>query len=294
MFWRNALGDGMIRHGHYLGFLATEYALLKKYDQDVTATLHELYYAINAINRVDLQAEPNLDDIYGIPSFYQPSLNGFYLREDIPEDFASEFSDGDWDMKCTNSAFFHNNNAAKIHDPSSPYGFEVKGLSYLNAPSLDQMSSLLVGLSVVHKLVDDVFVQPTASDVGFSIKTEVEAITDRIVRYAADRNWQLIDVNGWPVVNGGGDLAFTAYPILKAAQHITGNSYPEQLTRRYLAVGKMQQCVTGFGVENDSPFAQAIACSTLGALQEDAILNTLGDAVPAGPLNNQDVSVYQS
>ena len=34
LYW----GDGVIRHGHYLGFLATEYALLKRSGQDVTAT----------------------------------------------------------------------------------------------------------------------------------------------------------------------------------------------------------------------------------------------------------------
>lgn len=45
--------DGMIFQGHYIGFLATEYRLLKNRGEDVTAVLNELYYALNAINRVD-------------------------------------------------------------------------------------------------------------------------------------------------------------------------------------------------------------------------------------------------
>ena len=56
-------GDGMIFQGHYIGFLATEYALLKKRNLDVTSTLNELYYALNAINRSDLNAEYYISDI---------------------------------------------------------------------------------------------------------------------------------------------------------------------------------------------------------------------------------------
>ncbi len=287
-------GDGMIRHGHYLGFLATEYALLKKYGQETTATLHELYYALNAINRVDKFAEPLLAPIY---NFSTPeNLNGFYLREDIPEDFASEFSDGDWDMRCTNSAFYHNNNAAKINNPSLSYKPEVKGLSYLNAPSLDQMSSLLVGLSVAHKLVDNVFVQPTSSDTGFSIKTEIEAITDRIVAYAADRNWELIDVNGWPVANGGGDLAFTAFPIAQCAYNMFGGLYIQEMKRKtsaYPYIADIRVCLTGFGVENNEPETQDTACMNVGILGQTDLFN-LSPGAQAGSMNNQNNSLYQS
>ena len=50
-------GDGMIMHGHYIGMLALEYRMLRDRKEDYEGVLNELYYAINAINRVDLRAE---------------------------------------------------------------------------------------------------------------------------------------------------------------------------------------------------------------------------------------------
>lgn len=71
--------DAMIFQGHYIGFLATEYALLKKRGQDVTATLNELYYTLNAINRADRLAEFIISDIdeNGLPVVKGEDLNGF-------------------------------------------------------------------------------------------------------------------------------------------------------------------------------------------------------------------------
>ena len=45
-------GDGMIRHGHYLALLATEFALKKKYDQDPIGTLNELSVIVVRRNRL--------------------------------------------------------------------------------------------------------------------------------------------------------------------------------------------------------------------------------------------------
>lgn len=53
-------GDGTFYIGHYLSLLATEYRLLKNSGQDLTGIRNELYYTINAINRLDLNAEVTL------------------------------------------------------------------------------------------------------------------------------------------------------------------------------------------------------------------------------------------
>lgn len=107
-------GDGTIRHGHYLALLATEYRLLKNSGEDVTGVLNELYFALNAINRLDLKAEASQDEFYGVT--LDQDLNGFFLREDVPEDFATNWIDDEMQMRCTNSAFYANNNTAKIND----------------------------------------------------------------------------------------------------------------------------------------------------------------------------------
>lgn len=283
-------GDGMIRHGHYLGLLATEYRLLKNAGKDVTGVLNELYYALSALNRLDKNLEPSQDEFYNMS--LNQDFNGFYLREDVPEDFATNHWGTDpIEMRCTYSVFYRNNNAAK----SNLGGYINEGNSYQNVPSQDQMSSLLVGLSLVHKLVDDVHVKPTSSDDGFYIVAETKAIVHRLVSYAANHNWFLIDVNGWPVNNGGGDLVLTAYPILKAAERITGNTYNYAITRRIIGYRFIQDCLTGFGLTHQlSAVEQSISCANMSALQDFHMTEYLMGGGLAGPLNNQNTSLFQT
>lgn len=284
-------GDGMIRHGHYIGMLATEYILLKRNGVDTKGVLNELYYALEAINRLDRSAEPQLDELYGAEGYYSEVLNGYYLREDVGEGFCENWSDEPMNFGCTNSNYYHNNNVAKINDPDN--GLIVKAkTSYQNVPSLDQMTSLLVGLSVAHKLLDNVYVKPTESDRGFVLREEVAAITERIVRYASDRNWLLLDVNGWPVGNGGGDLTLSAAPIISVAERITGNNnYKRIATRRLQRVANVQYCLTGFGL---SSVNQEEACDQIHNfdLLENKAWLALQDGIPLGSRNNQNNSVY--
>jgi hypothetical protein len=155
-------GDGVIRHGHYLTLLATEYRLLKNNGETAMAqaTLNELYYALNALYRLDQFAEFNQDQIHGTNTNLQNPINGFYNREDIKEDFArTNWLDSRAKLGCVNSPFSKSNNIANIQDPGN--GFESSTNSYQNVPSLDQMTSVLVGLALVSRLVDPVMVQPT-------------------------------------------------------------------------------------------------------------------------------------
>tara|TARA_B110000114_G_C14957994_1_gene343154 strand:- start:344 stop:838 length:495 start_codon:yes stop_codon:yes gene_type:complete len=72
-----SFGDGVIDLGEYIAVLATEYKLLNDQNQDVTATANELYYALNAVDRLDLFWER-----YFNRSLSTGSANGFFVRDD--------------------------------------------------------------------------------------------------------------------------------------------------------------------------------------------------------------------
>ncbi len=83
-----AWDDGNAAFNHYISVLATEYKLLKMYGQDYTQTIKELYYALKSFERLDATAE----------SYYRQDnsqlstdLNGFFIREDITDEFWSKY-----------------------------------------------------------------------------------------------------------------------------------------------------------------------------------------------------------
>ncbi len=90
-------GDGTIALGYYLGVLATEHYLLSDPQRfpgasggDATRldrTRDELYYALLALERLDLSA----DAAFASPCSTTPSLNGFFLRDDVPGSITSRF-----------------------------------------------------------------------------------------------------------------------------------------------------------------------------------------------------------
>ncbi|HRH62620.1 MAG TPA: hypothetical protein PLI68_04760 [Bacteroidia bacterium] len=65
--------DATINLAYYIIVLALEYELLQKNSQDTWQTELELFYAIDAINRVDRNAE----GYYG----KSPKLDGYYIRD---------------------------------------------------------------------------------------------------------------------------------------------------------------------------------------------------------------------
>ena len=226
LYW----GDGVIRHGHYIGFLATEYALMQKSDQDVTATLNELYYALGAFNRLDSLAEPIISEFSDNIQNQTPNLNGYYLRDDVPQFFDQHWKDEPIQARAT-AGLYGNNNTEHINDPNATWAEDV--LNYArekvtpwSIPSLDQMTSMLVGLRVCHKLLPDgLVIQPTPNDDPVDLKYEVEQITKRLIDYGKDHNWFLLNMNGWPVGNDGGEMIFNAYPIALIGKEITSIDY---------------------------------------------------------------------
>ncbi len=198
-------GDAGVDLGYYMGMLATEYAVLKKEGADLTAIKNELYYAINAFNRLDLNAE----QYFGSAK----NLNGFFIREDSPSEFYEQFEElGDdihmlharhavvevdytphdasgnalpsrkmfedkdgnllfeaWDNKVRQPEFYAG------YEANNRYGYKA------NEMSQDQVIGIVFGIKYIHKFVDDVYVKPTPTDQGFNLVTEAKAILDRIL-----------------------------------------------------------------------------------------------------------------
>jgi len=91
-------GDANNNMSHYLSMLSTELWLLKQNHQDYSSTLKELYYAMLALERLDMYSESNLrwksahgswlenDSIE--KSYVRPGdINGFLLRDDVGDSF---------------------------------------------------------------------------------------------------------------------------------------------------------------------------------------------------------------
>ncbi len=293
-------GDGGVRQGHYLSLLATEYALRKKYNLDLEGIRSELYFALNAIERLDKFAESELDQLYGIDNFYPTEdLNGFFLRDDVPENFHLNWQNDAMDPKCVNASFYKNDNVAQLNDPV--LGFVTENTTYQNTPSIDQIAYLLQGLTLVWKLVDHDTVTPPGMTQSKDLNQWAVDITQRILHYAYDHNWQIIDVNGWPVPNGGGELFYTAYPLSLTGARMLNVPFPQipypSLFKRKLTtrISKYQHCITGYGITGE-PNTQQQACDDLlnGWLNfNNSTYLTLQDGVPAGLDNYQDNSFVQ-
>jgi hypothetical protein len=266
-------GDGVIRHGHYLSLLATEYRLLKNNGQQTMAqaTLNELYYALNALYRLDQFAEGNQDLIHGTNTILQNPINGFYNRDDIEKNFArTNWQDSRAKMGCVNSPYSKSNNIANIQDPSQ--GFQFSGNSYQNVPSLDQMTSALVGLALVVRLVDPILVQPTPQDIAKNPVEEAKSMIYKMIRYASENNWYLLDVHGWPVNNGGGELLLAAPAMIRMFDLYLGNTLLNTVANRKLAgYQEVQRFVTGYDV--DDPYDGPLGAENINTYN-DIFLNT--------------------
>ena len=85
--------DSTIGLGWYIGALATEHFMLSNPERypgapgTLTTTADELYFALRAMERLDLVADASFPP----PCTQEPKLNGFFLRDDVPEGFFSNF-----------------------------------------------------------------------------------------------------------------------------------------------------------------------------------------------------------
>jgi hypothetical protein len=236
--------DATIYLGHYLAVLGTESKLLiisysneedpqkaQKILNQVESTKNELYYALSAINRLDINAENHLSNYTQELSL--DDLNGFFLRDDVPKDFHLNFSN-DYSEIFDRSADF-----TKSHgdfDPVEMYG-TYAGLNFsdinlgmvhaANVMSLDQISSILMGLVTVHKMVPETWVvQPTENDLPMNLRDEARNIALRIIDYVTNDVYTGIINDGmsFNVRNWDGLFRPAGYDLTGAAPFLVKNS----------------------------------------------------------------------
>jgi hypothetical protein len=157
--------DGLVRPaGIYIGVLATELYILKKAGQDTYQTRLELYYALNAIKRLDETAESYnfCDTEFNDPVFSPPAncigtgndWNGFLIRDDIDCSPSSNMTKY-FRTKMSDSKFklitqFGSN---LVVPPTTPECLDARHTTN-NDISHDQLNNLFIGLRIVQTFLD--------------------------------------------------------------------------------------------------------------------------------------------
>ena len=227
--------DCTMAHGEYIGILGMEYLLLDDRSASTEATVEELFYALYALNRLDLTAEVFFDGT--------ESLNGFFIRDDISEDSL--------DMEEVLEHLNQGLAVPRINGLDSDFMDEIPRN---NEESLDQAILLLTGLAIVracvpedveHYIDDEV---QLFQDFESSLHTEAGNIIRRIVNYMKEGdsttvsldpgdpnllgieglNWDFIIKNPVTIqeVLRGGNAVFLSKGFTGAKYHALGEGSP--------------------------------------------------------------------
>jgi hypothetical protein len=192
--------DSTIALGFYLGVLATEHYMLTHPAQfpgadggdstQLDATRNELFDALTALERLDYQA----DAAFPAPCTTTPALNGFFIRDDVPATFYSNFSG--------------------ITSIQSDYTDTV---ITNKEESQDQVYHIQHGLALIVALVpDDLTVQ------GKAIRAWAITQATRITQHFAGNDWVIRNpACGNRAVNRGPNAIGYSWGEAKAATYIT-------------------------------------------------------------------------
>lgn len=185
-------GDVTEKLGYYIGILAMEYKLLEDNGEDTYHTLRELYYAILTFNRLDYYAET----LFG----GQPSLNGFFIRDDV---------DGN-NLPVPLSSL----NTNPEYNPIT--GGVVKS-GYMAVDSCDDEMSqdhvihMMVGLSLVCELIPNNITFQEGSEPQINMVDEAKSIMTRVIGHCHTTPWSWTIAN--PVLNQPVKRGNSAYVI---------------------------------------------------------------------------------
>lgn len=176
-------GDATGYLGDYMATLATEYALLVQEGKNTAATLNELYYAINALDRLDGFAEFTFDPSKSI------NYNGFFLRDDVTQSTVGIWNN-EYDNVGVQDPMF--NYRCLDSDRQKNLNDVTRENNCTNEPSVDQIVTIFQGFSFIKKYVPNIYVKPTPQDAGFNIIDKIQAITSNIMEYASGADRQLL------------------------------------------------------------------------------------------------------
>lgn len=206
--------DETIHLGHYIGVLATEFALFDKHGIPAN---NDLWYALEAFNRLDQTAEGwwRQYHLNQSPVPQNGDLNGFFIRDDVPADFVNQMytDNGNSNLieNALNSSYFPSDDGRIAEVIGSSFtdavyttgaGFNSTCSNFNGAgvgpreESLDQVCQLMVGLALAAKYVppgmkaNDINGIPKQfADGETDILLEVKAIATRITGWIQSHEW---------------------------------------------------------------------------------------------------------
>jgi hypothetical protein len=213
-------GDASLYHGLYMAILALEYANLEKAEQSTEAVAEELWYALEAFERLDSMAE----EVLGLPG----KKDGFFVRDDIEGDFYKKkgvagnrrFSNGKDNYNCMSSAI-------SCGQPSAESGTFI---------SQDQVIGLFIGFSMIEHLIPEKRYKSNLPTFGEKARINVH----RITTYMMQHNWKLRTPDGSPIPDKwGGNAIGLSFPISTIANRLTKQTYTKNYQKKgALVLGK--------------------------------------------------------
>jgi|GEM_PF-1493855 len=227
-------GDAMGELGYYIGVLATEYKLLELNGQETDSVRLELFYAMDALNRMDYWAETAFSQ--ATSTVHAPTINGFMVRDDVPSNFIdNNFKHFNYfgnkgfcsKIKINNLAGSSGTHAIKTggHWDGIVYR-ENYGGAYI---SQDNWYNCLVGLALVRKLLPNPSTYNTMNfkDGTSNINQEAFAIALRVQdyfkRYAF---WELTYPAGNLIGSNDGGIAYGySFPHSEALNKMDKNKW---------------------------------------------------------------------
>lgn len=232
-------GDATTDLGWYIGILATEIKLLRDANEDFSSTKMELYYALNAFDRLDGYAEMLYDyadinqwtdcsdetcNLPGIPEaqwdyvnhtwlprsgsiWNSTYLNGWFLRSDGGPELINDFPDIDIISAGISRPWDLSQttdcNYGHYVDYNPSISYSNRGYYPYNIPSQDQIFHLLMGLMLTSEFAGD------ATYNGVVLKDKAKQIGMRILDHysfgLATQTLFLSPINNTLPCNGGGD-----------------------------------------------------------------------------------------
>jgi len=197
----------LLQLGNYIGVLATEWALLKRDNMSTANTERELYYALQAVDRLDLAGE----SLYA-GTANSPSLNGFLMRNDADEMLQLNTTGKNIDLIKAPIACQYGPSECSESNATVKTG---------NAMSQDEVTGLLVGFALMRKMMP-----MTANYNGVGLRQWSIDITERLVNYVkksgATNLWAIVDPDQKKRVCRGSKAWPNSFAMAKAAEYICG------------------------------------------------------------------------
>jgi len=206
-------GDASLYHGLYMAILALEYVNLEKAQQRTDAVAEELWYAIEAFERLDSMAEVVLD----LPG----KKDGFFVRDDIEGDFYKK-KGGARNRRFTNGKDSYNcmSSAISCGTPSAESGTFI---------SQDQVIGLFLGFSMIQHLIPEKRYKNDLPTFGEKARLNVHRITN----YMMQHKWKLRTPDGTPIPDKwGGNAIGLSFPISTIANNLTKQQYTKNYRKK--------------------------------------------------------------